>query len=86
MTIHSHSYKTSNIIHVSVFYGLEFLIMQNRSRDRVRHSNPHLEFLPTEKLGRLKRGLSLEVSSTINDETINRFRNNHLLEGINKFQ
>ena len=86
MTIHSYSYKTSNIIHVSVLYGLEFLIMQNRLRDRVRHSNPHLEFLPTEKSGRLKRGLSLEISPIINDETINRFRNNHLLEGINKFQ
>jgi hypothetical protein len=79
--IHSRDYKTFETIHVSAF-----LIMKNRLTDRIRHSNASLEFLSTERSGRLKRGLSLEVSSTIYDDVIDHLQNSQLREAIHEIE
>lgn len=60
--------------------------MKNRVIDRIRHSDPQLQFLPTERLGRSKRVFSLEVSTSISEDTINHLRNNQLLEAINRIE
>jgi len=53
---------------------------------RVRHSSPELEFLPIERLGRLRRGLSMESSLLIDGKTINHLRNDQLIEAVNKIE
>jgi len=53
---------------------------------RIRYSNPQLEPLPIERLGRVRRGLSMEISSSIDDETIDNFRNDQLMEAIKRIE
>jgi hypothetical protein len=61
--------------------------MTNRLINRIRHSNPDLEFLPIERIGRLKRGLSLEATPLTNDDTlIDSFRNEILMKAIDKIE
>ena len=48
---------------------------------RIRYSNPQLEFLPTENIGRLRRGLSMAVS-TIDDESMGIFNRRQMMETI----
>ncbi len=52
------------------------------NKNRERHSNPQLECLPIEDLVRLRRGLSMEVSSVIDDENIHNLRSDQLLKAI----
>ena len=59
---------------------------KTRFTERVRHSNPHLESLPTENSGRLKRGLSLQPSIVINRNTLHHFRKNQLIEAITRIE
>jgi hypothetical protein len=60
--------------------------MKSRLTNRIRHSNPQLESLPIENIGRSRRGLSMEISSSISDETINKFHYNQLLEAIRRIE
>jgi hypothetical protein len=52
---------------------------------RIRYSNPQLEFLPTENIGRLRRGLSMEVSM-IGDESMDNFHRNRLMETVRRIE
>ncbi|CAF1234388.1 unnamed protein product [Adineta steineri] len=59
--------------------------MTDRLINRIRHSDPDIEFLPIESIGRARRGLSLGSSSLMsNNETINRFASIQLLAAIHK--
>jgi hypothetical protein len=60
--------------------------MNNRLTKRIRYSNPQLEPLPIERLGRVRRGLSMEIPSSIDDETIDNFRNDQLMEAIKRIE
>jgi hypothetical protein len=54
-------------------------------KNRVRYSNPQLESLPIKEVGR-KRGLSVGSSSLSDDEAISHFRNDQLMEAINRLE
>jgi len=60
--------------------------MKTRLTNRIRYSNPQLEPLPIERLGRARRGLSMEITSSVDDETINNFRNDQLMEAIKRIE
>jgi hypothetical protein len=51
-------------------------------KNRRRYSNP----LPIEELGRFKRGLSVGSLSLSDDEAISHFRNDELMEAINRLE
>jgi hypothetical protein len=55
-------------------------------KKRVQYSNPKLEFLPRENIGRVRRRLSMEISSLISDETIDNFHRNQLMEAVRRIE
>lgn len=52
--------------------------MKGRFRDRVRLSTPQLEFLPREKEGRLRRGLSVDSIKLTDDTIVKRLENEQI--------
>ncbi|CAF1021435.1 unnamed protein product [Rotaria sp. Silwood1] len=60
--------------------------MKNNLIDRFRRSSSYIEVLSRERIGRLKRGFSLETSSLGNDDVINSFQNEQLSQVINKLK
>jgi len=54
--------------------------------NRHRRSKSQLQPLPIERLGRVRRGLSTGALSAIDDETVNHFRNDQLMEAINRIE
>ena len=54
------------------------LTKENRLTDRVRHSNPDLQFQLPERVGRSTRVLSLEGSSLISEHAVHRFKDGQL--------
>lgn len=60
--------------------------MKSRLTDRIRYSNPQLEPLPVDILVPYRRGFSMEFPSSIDDETINYFRNDQIIEAIQRIE
>ncbi|CAF4388972.1 unnamed protein product [Rotaria sp. Silwood2] len=60
--------------------------MKNHLADRFRRTSSYEVTLPTEKVGRIRRGFSLEVSSLETDTIINRIQNEQLKEVIHKIK
>lgn len=60
--------------------------MRSRLTDRIRYSNPQLEVLPIENVGRYKRGFSMEIPSSIDDETIKYVRDDQIKEALRRIE
>ncbi|CAF0745918.1 unnamed protein product [Adineta ricciae] len=60
--------------------------MTNRLVNRIRHSTTELEILPIERIGRTRRGLSLETSPLKSSETVNRFEQKYLMDAIEEIR